>query len=410
MLILIAILILVSGFLSGSETALTAVNKMKVKSKAEKGDKRSEKLLDMISEPDRMITSILIGNNISNVLLPTLVTMVALQYDFSVGIATGILTVILIIFAEVTPKSIAATFANKIAYIVAPIIGGLIWLLTPLTWLLSKFTDLIINLISKGDKEKASFSREELKTMIEIASMEGTFEREESNRLKGVINFYNRNVLDAMKAPRLDITGIPADATYEETRKIILESSHNRFPVFEGSLDNITGIFHSKALSKWSANPEAKLEEYIERALFVVESASIEKVFKQMLQEKKRMAIVIDEYGGTHGLITSEDIIEVMISQELEDPEDEVLIDEVTDDRIVCHGNLPLRRLNEVFKTRIPENEDIVSGFVYRELGYIPEQGDEFDYHHLHVEVRKVENKRIRQVSFTKQTIEDGEE
>ncbi len=410
MLIVIVILIFVSAFLSGSETALTAVNKMKLRTRAEKGDKKAKKLLDLVAEPDRMITSILIGNNISNVLLPTLVTMVALQYDYSVGIATAILTGVLILFAEVTPKSVAATFANKIAFLVAPIIGGLVWLLTPLTWLLSKFTDLIIKMISKGNTEKASFSREELKTMVEIASVEGTFEKQESKRIKGVIDFYHRNVLDAMKTPRLDMEGIPYDASYEDARKVIMHSKHSRYPVYKGNMDTIIGIFHARRLPEWSVLPESTLEDFTDKALFVVGSASVEKVFKMMLKEKQHLAIVVDDYGGTDGLVTSEDIIEVMIGEELDDAEDEVLIDEVSDDYIVCHGHLPLRRLNEVFKTRIPEEEDVLSGFIFNELGHIPEQGEEFDFHHLHFKVAKVEGNQIKQVKITKEALDEDDE
>lgn len=402
MFILILILILISGFLSGSETALTAVNKMKLRSRANNQDKKAEKLLKLVSEPDRMITSILIGNNISNILLPTLVTMVALEYGFSVGIATGLLTIVVIIFAEVTPKSIAATFADRISYLVAPVIGVLVWILSPLTWLLSKFTDILIKVISKGNEEKTSFSREELKTIIEIASVEGTFEKEEAKRIRGVIDFYNRNVLDAMKSPRLDMTGIPLNATYEEVRDVIVKNNYDRLPVYKDTMDTVKGIFPARRLPEWSLKPERPLKEFIDEPVFVVESASVEKVFKMMLKEKVQLAVVVDMYGGTSGLITTEDIIEVMIGQEIDSGKDAVLVDEITDDHIVCHGNLPLRRLNQIFNTNIPEDQDIVSGFVFKELGHIPDVGETFDYNDLQVEITNIEDNRVKQVKIQK--------
>jgi Mg2+/Co2+ transporter CorB len=401
MFVVIFLLILISGFLSGSETALTAVNRMKLRSRAAT-DKKAKKVLDLVSQPDRMITSILIGNNISNVLLPTLVTMVALQYGFSVGIATGILTIVLIIFAEVTPKSIAATFADRMAYLVAPVIGWLVWLLRPLTWLLSKFTDVLIKIISKGNEEKTSFSREELKTMIEIASVEGTFEKEEAKRIRGVIEFYNRNVLDAMKTSRLDITAIPHDASYEEARDIIIENGHDRMPVFKETMDSIVGSFSARKLPEWSLHPEKTLEDFCEQPLFVVETASVEKVFKMMLKEKQQMAVVVDVFGGTRGLITTEDIIEVMIGQEINNGKDEILIDEITDNHILCHGNLPLRQLNQIFNTNISEEADIVSGFIFQELGRIPENGETFTYDNLEIKIIHIEDHRIKQAKMTK--------
>jgi Mg2+/Co2+ transporter CorB len=406
--IAILFFMLMSFFLSGSETALTAVNKMKIQTRADNGDKSAEKLLNLISKPDQLITAILIGNNIANIMLPTLVTIVAIEYGFNVGIATGILTVVLIIFAEVLPKSIAATFSEKIAYTVAPVISILLVLFKPLTFLLSMFTRAVIKTLSKGQVEEATISKEELKTMLDIASTEGTFHNEETQRIKGAIDFYSKDVRDALKTPRMEIQGIPFDSTFEEAREIVLANNYTRYPVYKEDMDNIVGVFHAKLLLEWSLQPERELEDFTDnKPLFVIETLSIEKLFKMMLKEKKHLAIVIDEYGGTMGIISHEDIIEAMIGQEIADETDEdeeVLIDELTDSHIICHGKLAIRRVNEVFKTKIPENEDILAGFLLKEIGHFPQEGETLEYHHLHFEVKKVEEYTIKQIQILKKT------
>jgi putative hemolysin len=395
-----------SFFLSGSETALTAVNKMKIKTRADNDDSKSKKLLNLVSKPDELISAILIGNNIANIMLPTLVTIIAIEYGINVGIATGVLTVVLIIFCEVLPKSIAASLSEKVAYLVFPVIAGLMVIFKPLTFLLSKFTGMVIKLLAKENADEVSFSKEELMTMVDIATTEGTFKNEETKRIKGVIDFYDMDVRDALKTPRMDIVGIPLNSKYDEVRDIVISNNYTRYPVFKEDMDNIVGVFHSKQLLAWSLEEHKTLEEFTDnRPLFVIEALSIEKLFKMMLKEKKHLAIVLDEYGGTKGIISHEDIIEAMLGQEIEDETDldeEVLIEELTDSHIVCNGKLGIRRLNEVFKTKIPEDEDILAGFLFKEFGHFPKEGETLDYHHLHFHVKKIEENKLKQVEITK--------
>ncbi|WP_223700878.1 hemolysin family protein [Sutcliffiella deserti] len=395
-----------SFFLSGSETALTAANKMKIQTQAENNDLRSQRLLGLVKRPNEFITAILIGNNISNIMLPTLVTLIAIQYEFNIGIATAVLTVVIIVFAEVLPKSIAATFANKVSYIVAPVILFLIIAFKPLIYILSLFTKGIIRFLSKGMIQEASLSKEELKTMVDIALTEGTFYQEESQRIKGAIDFYTKDVRDALKTPRVEINGLPCDITFEEARNIVMDSSHSRYPVYKENMDNIVGVFHAKLLLNWSLQPHLTIKDFMDATpLFVAESTNIEKVFKMMLKEKKHIAIVIDEYGGTTGIISHEDIIEAMIGQEIEDETDEegeILIEELTETQIICHGKISIRRFNEVFKTKVPEEEDTIAGFLYKEIGHIPEPGESIEYQHLHFEVTNMEDNMLKQVKVIK--------
>ncbi|WP_059106143.1 hemolysin family protein [Shouchella shacheensis] len=404
--------LLVSLFFSGSETALTATNKMRLQTKAANHDKKSEKLYHLVSKPDEFITAILIGNNISNILLPTLVTMVAIDYGISVALATGALTVTIIIFAEVLPKSVAATFPDRIAYIVYPVIRGVVTLFKPLTFLLNGFTGIVIKLLSRGDEERASISKEELRYMVDIAHTEGTFENEETHRIKGILDFRDLNVRDALKTPRVDIEGIPSGSSFEEARDIVIGNRFTRYPVFKDDMDNIIGVFHSKFLISWSLEPEKDLKSFSDMdPLIVFEFHSIEWVFRKMLQERKHLAVVLDEYGGTEGIISHEDIIEAMIGQEIEDETDfgsDVLIEKVTDTEMICHGKITLHRLNSIFKTDIPEDEDILAGFLLTQLGYFPAVGEIYEYENLTFVVLDVDEKKVKRVQITKNEREEA--
>ncbi|MFC3210596.1 MULTISPECIES: CNNM domain-containing protein [Planomicrobium] len=406
MFIALVLFLMMSFFLSGSETALTAVNRMKVHLRAEQGDVKSQHLQKLIAKPDRMITTILIGNNIANIMLPTLVTMIAIDRGWEVGLATAILTIVLIIFGEVLPKTIAATFADKIAYVVAPVIRVLVVLLKPLTWLLAQFTNIFIRIISKGSVKEATMTKEELRTMVDIASTEGTFEEDESERIKGVLDFPHKDVSDVMSTHRTDIVGIAIDSTYEEVRDLILDSSYTRYPVYEESMDNVVGLFYSKKLIEWSMNPNLTLQELMDdNPLFVVQSVSVEKVFKMMMAKKKHMAVILDEYGGTLGIVTHEDIIEEMIGQDIEDEtdvEDDELVFEMTENTLSCHGRLEIEDVNEMFEVEVPNDHDTIAGFVMQQLGHVPDEGEQFTYENLHVEVNEMDRNRIVRLTITK--------
>lgn len=414
MFIALGFFLLMSFFLSGSETALTAVNRMKVQLRAEQGDPKSIKLRDLISKPDRMITAILIGNNVANIMMPTIVTMIAIDKGWQVGVATGVLTVVLIVFGEVLPKTIAATFADRIAYVVGPTISIFVKLLTPLTTLLSLFTNIFIRIISKGAVREATLTKEELRSMVDIASTEGTFEQEESLRLKGVLDFPEKDVSDVMETHRTDVIGLSIESTYEEVRDTILEYFYTRYPIYEESIDRVVGVFYSKTLIEWSMHPEKKLADLMdEEPLFVVQTASVEKVFKLMLANKKHMAIVLDEYGGTLGIVTQEDIIEEMIGQDIEDETDfdeEVLVYEKNEDLLICHGRLEIVDAVDLLDVELPTDHETIGGFVMQELGHVPEEGERFTYENLYFEIVEMDRSRIVKMKITKRHDQVAEE
>lgn len=399
MFIALGLFLFMSFFLSGSETALTALNRMKVQLRADQGDQASAKLLELISKPDRMITAILIGNNIANIMMPTLVTMIAIDKGWKVGLATGVLTVVIIVFGEVLPKTIAATFSDKIAYFVAPPIRFMVKLLTPLTAILSAFTNIFIRIISKGAVTEATLTKEDLKSMVDIASGEGTFELDETLRIKGMLDFPDKDVSDVLETHRTDVIGLPITATYNEARETILEYFYTRYPVYGESMDEIVGIFYSKKFIEWTLNPEKPLEDYIDRdMLYVVQSSSVERVFKMMLMQKKHMAVVLDEYGGTLGIVTQEDIIEEMIGQDIEDEtdmEDEILIYDQGEHSVICHGRLEVEDVAGLLGVELSTEHETIGGFVLEQLGHIPEPGERFFYEQLQFTIQEMDRTRI---------------
>lgn len=409
LLVIIAIIILlfVSFFFSGSETALTATNKMKLQAKADTDDKKAQKLLDLISRPSEFITTILIGNNIANILLPTLVTALAIQYGFNVGLASAILTVIIIIFSEVIPKSVAAAFPNRISMSISPVIRFFVVVFKPVTIVLNWLTEAITSALAKGQPTAdVSVSKAELRSMVEIADSEGTFNEAESNRIKGVLDFYNLDVKDALKTPRVDITALPSTASFEEVRNIAIQNPFTRYPVYDGDIDDIVAVFHSKYLISWSIKPERPLEEFsYSDPLIVFAFQSIEWVFRKMTKEKKHMAIVLDEYGGTEGILTHEDAIEAMIGLEIEDEmdlESETIVEKLTENEIICDGKITLHRLNSLFDTDIPEEEDVLAGYLFKEFNAFPEEGEVIERNQLTIKVLEVEGRMIRKVQINK--------
>ncbi|WP_071392916.1 hemolysin family protein [Bacillus tuaregi] len=406
MIIAIILLLFVSFFFSGSETALTATNKMRLQTMASNDDKKAEKLLDLVSKPSEFITTILIGNNIANILLPTLVTTLAIQYGFNVGIASAILTIVIIIFSEVIPKSVAAAFPNRIAFLVYPAIRFFVIVFKPITSILNWLTGMITSALSKDQPNDVSISKEELRTMVDIADVEGAFNKAESHRIKGVLDFYELDVKDAMKTPRVSIIALPCTATFDEVRDIVMQNQFTRYPVYRENIDDIVAIFHSRNLLMWSNEPDKTLEEFSDtNPLFVYEFHSIEWVLNKMTKEKKHMAIVLEEYGGTEGIITHEDVIEAMLGFEIEDETDsnsDALVEKLTDTEIICNGKIMLHRLNTIFYTEIPEEEDVLAGYLLKEFKDFPKAGDIIERENLTFKILEVDNRAIKKVQIIK--------
>lgn len=406
MIIAIIFLLFMSFFFSGSETALTATNKMRLQSKANMGDARAQKLLNLVEKPSVFITTILIGNNIANILLPTLVTTIAIEYGLSIALLSGILTVIIIIFGEVIPKSVASAFPERIAYLICPIIQFLVVVLRPITVVLNAMTDAITRALSKGEVQKSSVSKDELMAIVDLADSEGELLSDESYRINATLNFQRLNVKDVLTTPRTEVIAVQKDTLFADVRDLVISEMYTRYPVFDENLDDIVGVFHSKYLLQWSLQPEKTLMDFADNSpLRVDEFESVNKVLRKMSRERKHLAIVIDEYGGTEGILTHEDIIESMLGFEIEDETDihnDSLVDSMTENEIVCDGKITLHRLNSVFGTDIPEDEDTLSGYLYKMFNDVPKDNDVHIEAELQFTVLQMEENTIRKVQILK--------
>lgn len=406
MIFVVILLLLASFFFSGSETALTAVNKIKLQSKAAGGNKKALKLYNLVSKPSQFITTILIGNNIANLVAPVLVTSMAIQYGWSVTIASVVLTVTIIICSEIIPKSIAAAFPEQVSYLVRPVIGFLNIVFYPLTFILNKMTDLITGFLSKGSEPGWTVSREEIVNLVQIADTEGALGGVESQRLRGILDFRDLNVKDVMTTPRTEMVAVHIDDSFESVKNRIIDEMHTRYPVYDEDLDNIVGVFHSKYLLQWSINPEEPLMNFCDKKpLTVREFQNVEDVLRRMSKQRRHLAIVLDEYGGTEGVLTHEDIIETMLGFEIEDETDlknDSVVRAFSEDKILCDGKITLHRLNQLFDTDIPEEEDTLSGFLLSVFEEIPEANDITQLGNLEFKIIEMEERMIRLVKITK--------
>jgi len=406
LIFVVIFLLFMSLFFSGSETALTAVNKIKLQSKAAGGDKQAEKLFNLVSKPSQFITTILIGNNIANLIAPVLVTSMAIEYGWSVTIASVVLTVSIIIFAEVIPKSIAAAFPEQISQLVRPVISFLNVVFFPLTFVLNKMTDMITRFLSKGEQASWTVSREEIVNLVRIADTEGAIEGVESQRLKGVLDFRELNVKDVMTTPRTEMVAVHIDESFETVRNRIINEMHTRYPVYDEDLDNIVGVFHSKYLLQWSIDPDQPLMNFCDKKpLTVREFQNVEDVLRRMSKQRRHLAIVLDEYGGTEGILTHEDIIETMLGFEIEDETDlanDSVVRAFSDNKIICDGKITLHRLNQLFDTEIPEEEDTLSGFLLSVFEEVPSVNDVTHLDNLEFKIIEMDDNMIRLVKIKK--------
>ncbi len=409
MVFLIILLLFASFFFSGSETALTAVDKVKLQTKVQDGDRKAARLMGIVSRPSEFITTILIGNNISNIVLPTLLTLMAIDYGWNVVIVIAVLTFTIILFAEVMPKAIAAAFPERTAYMVLPLMRIFIIIFKPLTVILNFITDNITKILSRGEQPAWTVSKDELVNLIDIANAEGVLKGRETNRIKGILDFRTLNVKDIMSTPRTEMDAIRVDTPYDEVVETVVSLMHTRYPVYGENLDDIVGVFHTKYLLKWSLHLEKTLLDFSDRdPLTVREFDPVEDVLRKMTKERRHLAVVLDEYGGTEGIVTHEDIIENMLGFDIEDETDvrsDALVEKMTDDEIICDGRITLHRLNTQFETEIPEEEDTLSGYLFKEFNDIPVQGDVFrnEALGLRFEVMVMENQTIRTIRILKE-------
>ncbi len=419
-LIVIIICIILSAYFSATETAFTTLNRIRVKNLAEKGNKKAALTLRLADQYDKLLTTILIGNNIVNILSASLSTLLFIRMlsgtafaSAASGVSTAILTVVVLIFGEITPKTVAKKLPERFAMFSAPIIHLFCVIFTPFSFLFKKWQDLISRLFRKKEDD-AGMTEEELVSIIEEAEESGDIDKEESTLIKSAIEFNDLEVGD-IYTPRVDVTAIASDATKEEVAAMFSESGYSRLPVFEDDLDNVIGILYYKDFYHSVYTTELEVQSIIKPVIYVAKSQKISDLLKELQKKQLHFAVVVDEFGSTAGVITLEDILEEIVG-EIWDEHDEIVeeIKQVGEKEYIVSGKANLSKLLSTLEIDIETESLTVNGWAMTALGRIPEQGDEFESDGLAATVlemngRTIENLRIVDIRLTPEEEEQRE-
>ena len=403
LLVIVVACVVFSAYFSATETAFTTLNKIRIKTKADDGDKRSKLILRLSENYDRLLTTILIGNNIVNILASSLATVLFIEWckgdqGLASTLSTVATTAIVLVFGEITPKSLAKEFPEGFARFSAPIINFLAYILTPINllfWLWKK----LLNLIFKN-KEDTTITDDELITIVEEAEQEGGIDARESDLIKSAITFNDLEAKDIL-VPRVDVVAVDCTATCEEIDQIFLETRYSRLPVYRDTIDNIIGILHEKDFIKQRKDADFSPEKVAKPAIFVVSSTKIGEVLQLLQRNKSHMAVVSGEFGDTLGIITMEDILEELVG-EIWDEHDEVQTDitQTGEEQYTVLGSTSINDFKEFFQTDDIETDNAtVAGWVIDLLGKIPVAGDVLTYENLKITVAKIEFRRITELT-----------
>ena len=402
-IIALILLIFASGFFSATETAFTSANRARIKILAEDGKKSAKKTLKILGNYDRFISTILIGNNVVNILLTTLFTLLFASIiknneSLAATVSTAVSTVLVLIFGEITPKTVAKEFPEKFACGVSYIIDFFIVLFYPLT-LFFKGWKFLLGKIFRFKNDDV-ITEEELLTYVEEANEDGTLDKEETKLISSAIEFNDCEVGDIL-VPRVNIVAVAENASMEDIKKVFLDNRYSRIPVYNGTIDSIVGMIHEKDFFNAYVSGAKSIKNILTTVAIATEHMQISVLLRSMQKQKVHMAVVIDEYGGTLGLVTLEDILEELVG-EIWDEHDEVVnyFTKVADDVYLVDGNADISDFSELFSLDIDEESDsnTVSGWIIERLGDIPAIGYEFTYERLKITVLKKTMKRILEI------------
>lgn len=421
MLVVIILCIILSAYFSATETAFNTFNRIRMKGYAEKGNKKAKRALKLADNYDTLISTILVGNNIVNILSATLATLFFvglakdiswLTEDFAPTLSTIVMTLIVLTFGEIMPKTLAKQFPEKFSMFSAPFIYALLIVLTPITFIFQQLQKLMSK-IFKSD-EDTGMTEEELITIIEEAEEDGNIDEDESTLIKSAIEFNDLEVGDIF-TPRIDITAVEKDISKDELASVFSESGYSRIPIYEDDLDNITGIIYYKDFYTTVYKRTSPITDIIKPVIYVTKSMKINDLLKELQEKQLHLAVVTDEYGSTAGIVTLEDILEEIVG-EIWDEHDEIVeeIKEIGEKEYIVSGMANIEKLFDELELDEPEEEIVsttVNGWAMDTLGRIPEEGDSFEALGLTVKVLKMDGRRIEDLHILdNRTNEDEDE
>ena len=405
-LITIILLILLSAFFSSAETALTTVNKFTLRSMADNGNKRAARVLKLISNSDKLISTILIGNNIVNISASALATTLTTNLFGSkaVGIATGILTLLILLFGEITPKTLAQNNSVKISILYVDVVRFLVYIFTPFVFIINKISHVIFWILRMDTNGSAkSITEDELITMVNVSEEEGVIENKEKEMITNVVDFGDSRVRDIM-IPRTDVTMVPVTATYDELLKQYMEVPYTRLPVYKDSRDNVIGILHVKDLFFYKATHGINnfdVTNIVREPFYVYEFQKTNDLLANMKSSSNSIGIVLDEYGVCVGLISMEDLIEEIIGDikdEYDDAEHNNIV-KIDDAHYSIDGGIKLDDLNDALDLDIEsEDYDSIGGYIIQLLDHLPSVGDTASDGVISCKVTKLDKNRVSRV------------
>ena len=398
----IIICVMFSAFFSASETAFTTLNRIRLKTEAEAGDSRAALVLSIAENYDKMLSTILIGNNIVNIASASLATIVFTHVlgDAGVSVSTAVMTVIVLIFGEISPKNLAKEHPEAFARFSAPFLRLLITILTPINFIFSQWKKLLNKIFKK--KSDNRMTQEELKTIVDEAQSEGGIDEEKGELIRSAIEFDDLTADDIL-TPRVDIVGIDEECPFQEISDIFLKNSYSRLPVYSDSIDNIIGIVHEKDYFSAQKSGISDIKQVMKKVLYISRTVKISDLLRTLQKTKSHMAIVVDEFGGTEGLVTMEDIIEELVGDIWD--EHDVVIDyfnQINDHTYVINCSADLHDLFEEFDLGDSDEFESASvgGWAMELLGKIPSVGDTFDFKGWHITVTKATSHHATQLTM----------
>jgi len=416
LLILLFVLLILSAFFSASETALTAFSRSKLSHVEEEKPKKALRLKAWLKKPNEILSAILLGNNIVNILASSIATMMAISIlgnnSKAIAIATGCTTVFLLIFGEITPKVVAKAYSTSISLAVIHTIYTMSKLFFPLTWLLMLISKMVARIFGvKIGEVNFLITEEEIKSVVNIGEEEGVIEKEEKKMIHSIFEFNDTTVKEVM-VHRTSIFSLDGLKTIEESLDLITENSFSRIPVYEDKIDNIIGILYQKDIFKIikEHKMETQIKDCVREVFFVPESKSLFEMLEDFKLKRVHIAVVIDEFGGTSGLVTIEDLLEEIVGDindefDISNNED---IKEISNNKFVVNALLDIPEINEKLNIALPvdDNYESLGGFIYAALGRVPLEKDVIMYEDtIEIRVLKMKTRRVEKVLITIKTI-----
>ncbi len=411
LLVVLFLMVVMSAYFSATETAFTSLNHIRLKSRAENGDRRAARALSIAEKYDQLLSTILIGNNIVNNVATTLSTLLFISLLGSAtgpAVSTVVLTIVILIFGEISPKSLAKESPEAFAIFSAPLLRLFMVILTPLNLLFSLWKKLLSLLFHKKSDE--GITDEELVAIVAEAEDQGGLDREEGQLIRSAILFDDLEAGDIL-TPRVDVVAVKDTASMEEVTAIFAGEGYSRLPVYHETLDNVVGVLHQKDLFSARYHGRTEWASLIHPVLHVTASVKIDDLMRQFQRTKTHMAIVVDEYGGTEGILTLEDVVEELVG-EIWDEHDEVveLFRKQSDGSYLIACSADLDDLYDLFSVTGSCDAATVSGWVMEQLGRVPEPGDRFVWENLDVTVTRVEHHRVLEIKVIQLEKEDTSE